>query len=208
VVWVDWLFLLAIIISAVTSCMRGVLREVLAFLAWLAGAYVAFKYSSHAEILLEPYIETPEFRYAIVFMTILTIFLVIGALLGLLISRVAAKIGLSGLDKSLGLIFGVARGLLLVVIFIMVASFTALPKSDWWDTSWFVATLQGPADKILIWIKDSGYLPKETWDMQLAPGGTMMPKPVKPKGEITAPGPLIVPQSQPNTAGVNPQPSP
>ena len=200
-VWIDWLLVLAILLSSVTSFMRGFLREAVALMAWILGAYVAFKYSSHTEILLEPYIETLEFRYAIVFMTILIIFLIIGALLGLLLSRVVTSIGLSGLDKSLGLIFGVARGLLLVVVFIMVASFTAVPKSEWWDKSWFITTLQGPADKILAWIKDSGFLPKETWEMQISPEGKLMPKKSgSSKGETKAPAPKVTPGSPPQGA--------
>lgn len=160
-IWVDWIFVLAIVLSALTSFMRGALREIIALAAWICGAYVAFIYSAQSQVLLEKYVETPEFRYAIVFMTILIIFLILGAVLAILVNKLIAAIGLTSLDKSLGVIFGVARGLLLVVIFIMAASFTALPKNDWWGSSWLITKLQGPADQLLQWLENSGFWPEE-----------------------------------------------
>ena len=44
-------------------------------------------------------------------------------------------IGLGFMDRMLGAIFGVARGLIVVVIFALVAGVTALPKQDWWQNS-------------------------------------------------------------------------
>jgi membrane protein required for colicin V production len=159
-IWIDWLFILAIGISAISSFMRGALREIVSLGAWLLGVYVAFMYSANSQALLEPYIETPEFRYAIVFMTILIIFLILGAVLGILLNRVITAIGLSSLDKSLGIIFGVARGVLLVVIFIMVASFTALTQNTWWQSSLIIKKLEPPAEKLLAWLEESSFWPE------------------------------------------------
>ena len=44
-------------------------------------------------------------------------------------------VGLGFMDRLLGAIFGVARGLIVVVIFALVAGMTTLPKRDWWQNS-------------------------------------------------------------------------
>ncbi len=158
--WVDWIILAVLLISMVVAFMRGASREVIGLSAWLIGAYLAFTYTPVLQTLLETVVLTPEFRYVITFLCIIIIFLILGALGGHLVGRAMTAIGLSGLDRILGIFFGLARGLLLVVVFIMVANFTPMAKSDNWKSSRFITTLQSPADQLLVWIEQSGFLPE------------------------------------------------
>jgi membrane protein required for colicin V production len=140
--------------------MRGASREIIGICAWLFGAYLAFIYTPQLQSLLESQVETPEFRYLIVFLVILIIFLILGALLGKLLNNLVKALGLSGLDRLLGIFFGLARGLLLVVIFIMIANYTPMVKSPSWNSSWFIAHLKSSADQLLVWMENSGFLPE------------------------------------------------
>lgn len=159
-IWVDWLIIGVILISILTAFMRGAAREIVILLGWIVGAYLAFVYTPSLQVLLESHVETPELRYLIVFLCILIIFLILGALLGKLLHTMVKSIGLTGLDKTLGCIFGLARGLLLVIIFIMVANFTPIVKNDAWKSSWFIAQFKGPADELLAWVEGTGLLPE------------------------------------------------
>lgn len=158
--WVDWIIVGVLFISMLMAFMRGASREIIGICAWLFGAYLAFIYTPQWQGLLESQVETPEFRYLIVFLVILIIFLILGALLGKLLSNLVKAIGLAGLDRLLGIFFGLARGLLLVVIFIMIANFTPMVKSPSWTSSWFITHLKGSADQMLVWMEKSGFLPE------------------------------------------------
>ncbi len=159
-IWIDWIFIGIILISMLTAFFRGAVRELIALVAWLLGAYIAFLSAPKLQGLLEAYIETPEFRYAIVFMIILILFLILGAIIGHLLHHAVNAIGLTGLNKTLGIVFGLARGVLGVVIFIVVAQFTPIEQLDWWGQSWMITHLQGPADELLIIIENAGFLPE------------------------------------------------
>src|SRR5579862_5088968 len=102
----------------------------------------------------------------IVFLIILIIFLIIGALLGRLAHRFVNAIGLMGLDKTLGSIFGLARGVLLVVIFVMVASFTPMMKTDNWKNSWLIPQFKAPAEELFTWLKGLGLIPEPSKQQQ------------------------------------------
>ncbi len=158
--WVDWVIIAVILISMLTAFLRGVAREMIALMAWILGAYLAFIYTPALQGLLESQVQTPEFRYLIVFLSIIIIFLILGAILGKLFSKVVSAIGLTGLDKTLGIIFGLARGLLLVIIFIMVANFTPMVNNESWKSSWFIVQLTDPAQQLWTFIEQSGFLPE------------------------------------------------
>lgn len=160
-IWVDWIILGVLVISMAMAFMRGAVREVFGLAAWVLGAYIAFKYTPHLEVLLEKFILTPEFRYIVMFLCIVIVFLILGALLGRLLGHAMGAIGLSGLDRLLGIVFGLARGLLLVIVFIMVANFTPIINDDYWQHSWFITTLKEPAAELLAWVEQSGFIPEE-----------------------------------------------
>ncbi len=49
--------------------------------------------------------------------------------------RLIHAAGLGFVDRFLGSIFGVLRGVLLILAFVFVAGLTALPRADWWQNS-------------------------------------------------------------------------
>ena len=71
-----------------------------------------------------------------------------------MLSRVIKMIGLGFVDRILGAVFGVARGVLVIVVFALVAGVTALPKRDWWQNS----ALGQPLAEIALALKP--YLPR------------------------------------------------
>jgi len=82
---------------------------------------------------LTPYIEAAGLRiavaYAGVFIAVLLAVGIVNTLLALLLKAT----GLSLADRGLGAIFGAARGLLIVLVLVVAAGFTPLPKEPWWQ---------------------------------------------------------------------------
>ncbi len=73
---------------------------------------------------------------------VLVFVLVLTALASHFTSLVVKKTGLTGTDRVLGVVFGVARGAVIVGILVLLAGLTALPRDPWWRESTLVPHFQ------------------------------------------------------------------
>jgi membrane protein required for colicin V production len=87
----------------------------------------------------------PVAKHVLAFALVLIAVLVVGALVATMLSGVVRAVGLGFVDRLLGAVFGLARGLVVVVVFALVAGVTALPRHDWWQNSLFGAPLAAAA---------------------------------------------------------------
>ena len=141
-------------LSALFAFVRGVIREVVALATWVIGLVAAIAYAETLAGLL-PGLETaPVAKEAIAFAAILLAVLIAGAAVSRMLAGVVRAIGLGFVDRMLGAVFGVARGVLVVVVFALVAGVTTLPKRDWWQNS----TLGHPLAQAALALKP--YLPR------------------------------------------------
>lgn len=112
-----------IVISAILAYARGFVREIMSILGWFAAAFVAFIFAPTALPLMGeiPYLGdfiggSPELGILAAFAIVFVIALVVVSLFTPLFSSVVQRSALGGLDAGLGFLFGVARGVLLVVV--------------------------------------------------------------------------------------------
>lgn len=152
--WVDYAIVGIIAFSAIISLVRGFVREALSLTTWLLAFWIALTFSGNLSFLLQHFIESNNIRMAVSFGGLFVVTLLVGALINHLIAQLVKVTGLSGTDRLLGMVFGVARGVLLVAILMLLATFTHLPESAWWQDSVLVQQLQPVAH----WVKD--YLPE------------------------------------------------
>jgi len=133
--WADWTILAIIAISCLFSIRRGFVREALSLVTWVAAFMVARMFAAPMTEILLPYIETPSLRVAAAFASLFIATLVVGALIGQLITMLIQATGLSATDRLLGIAFGAARGGLVVVVLIMLAGQTPAINDPWWRES-------------------------------------------------------------------------
>jgi len=131
----DLAILATILLSTLLAFIRGVVRELIALVAWVVGFVGAFVFAPTVGGWIPEIPGYPAVRYLIAFAAILIAALVIGAIIAGPLARVIHAAGLGFVDRFLGSIFGVARGLLVIVGFVLVAGLTALPRADWWQNS-------------------------------------------------------------------------
>jgi len=130
------LAVLAVIgLSAMLGLWRGVIREVFALSAWIAALILAWMYGEPAAQLL-PQLAGPVWLrqltgYCLVFLAVFVTLSVIGHLF----AQLTRAIGLGYVDRSLGLMFGVLRGGLVVALLVLLAGATTLPNTSWWRQS-------------------------------------------------------------------------
>jgi membrane protein required for colicin V production len=122
-------------LSAVFAFVRGVIREVVALVTWVVGLVAAIAYAGTLAGMLPWFHASPVAKEAIAFAAILLAVIIAGSVVSRMLADVVRAIGLGFVDRTLGAVFGVARGLLVVVVFALVAGVTALPKHDWWQNS-------------------------------------------------------------------------
>ncbi len=158
----DWVIIIVIIFSTAISLWRGAAREVLSLGIWVLAAWLAFHYSKMLQPALASYIEAPEIQLAASFTIIVIAVLIVGAFVSRALTQFINFVGLNGLDRILGLIFGCARGVLILAIFVLLASFTELPSEPWWQDSLLIPHLTQVADYMSEWLDQRGFEPFQT----------------------------------------------
>jgi len=144
--WPDYLILATIAISILVGALRGFVKEAFSLAVWAIAFVVAFQFSAPIATWMESSITLPSARTALAFAGLFVMVLLLGGLCTYLVSQLVQKTGLSGTDRMLGGIFGVARGVILVVMLILVAGFTPVPKDPWWSESRTIQAMMPLAD--------------------------------------------------------------
>ena len=147
--WADFIIIGVIAISALIGIARGLIREVLSLAVWIGAVAVAWFYHKDLAFQLEAHITTPGVRLAIAFAIIVLAVLFLGAIAGWLLSLAVEKTGLTGTDRVLGVLFGAARGAVLVAMLVFLAALTPIPDETWWQQSQLIGHFQGLAEWIL-----------------------------------------------------------
>ena len=149
------LFVLAMVaLSVLFAYFRGMVREVVALAAWIAGLVAAFRYMEPVATIFSGLELAPAVRHVLAFALIVIVFLIAGALVAALLRGAVHAIGLGFVDRFLGALFGLARGALLAVLFALVAGLTALPQRDWWQNSLLGPTLADSALSLRAYLPD------------------------------------------------------
>lgn len=128
----DYLVLFVLLASLIISLMRGLVKEMLSLAGWIVAFVVANAYGAALAALLPEAIPGEVIRLMLAF-----IVLFIGArlLMGLLSMAVGALIEAGGLtvaDRLLGAIFGLGRGLVIVLAAVILCGMTSIPQQDFW----------------------------------------------------------------------------
>jgi membrane protein required for colicin V production len=145
VIWVDWLIVGIVALSAAISLIRGFVVEALSIVIWVMALWVAFQFTSpFAQVFLGG-IELPSVRLAIAALILIISILVLGSMMSWLLGRLVRSTGLSGTDRLLGGVFGIIRGALTVISLIAVASWTPVCQDPWWQQSRLIPSVEALA---------------------------------------------------------------
>lgn len=131
----DYIILGVLALSVFVGLWRGLISEVLALAIWIAAFWVAWMLGPAAAARLEHVIELPSARVIVAYGLCFVAVLILGALLRFVIGRLIESTGLSGTDRLLGMLFGFARGVLLVTVLVFLVGFTAFTRDPWWRQS-------------------------------------------------------------------------
>ena len=152
---VDVVVILVICLSALFSLIRGFVKEAISLATWIIAIWLAATFAPKLAAVLPLSIESEAVRQAIGFGVLFVLSLMLGALINMLVAQFVKKTGLSGADRVFGVLFGVLRGGLIVVVFVVIGGMTPLPEADWWQSSVLLEWFESVAIVI------QGYLPED-----------------------------------------------
>ena len=132
-----------IAISGLISLVRGFVKEAMSLVIWVAAFVIAMTFSEAASALLVNLIELASLRQLAAWSGLFVATLLVGAALNFLLGKLVTSTGLGGTDRTLGLVFGVFRGLI-VVLALVIALPKAIPveQDPWWQESTLIPVFQ------------------------------------------------------------------
>jgi len=129
--WVDFVALAVLVVSGILSFWRGFVREVLGIAAWIGALIAAFSLRAAVRPFFEGFVDTPWLADGL---AVGSVFLVVLIALTLIVHAIASRVedsALGGVDRSLGAVFGIARGAFLLVLTYIIAGLF-LPQTERW----------------------------------------------------------------------------
>lgn len=146
--WVDIAIIAVISLSVLTGLFRGFVKELVALCVWIMAIWFAFNYSQILDPWLQSYIHDQSIRTAVAFIIILFAILLLGGIVNALLSFILKRTGLSGTDKTLGMLFGFMRGVFIVALIMVAVKMTSLPYQQYSEQSPIYARFDPVVDLI------------------------------------------------------------
>jgi membrane protein required for colicin V production len=133
--WLDYAVLGVMGLSVVWGAWRGLVREMMSLAGWVIAFLAANLFAAPLAATLPRSISPPELRVLVAFVGVFVLSLALTSLAGLALAKMLRSVGLGGLDRTLGGLFGVARGAVIVLAFALLAGLTRLPLDPMWQGS-------------------------------------------------------------------------
>jgi len=154
-----------ILISALLSMMRGFTREVLAIGSWAAAAAAAYYFYPVVMPYATPYIHKEIVAQAVSAAAVFFVTLIVVSLFTVRLSDAILDSKIGALDRSLGFLFGAARGFLLGVVAFSIFNWLVAEKQqpEWVKTAKFRPTLVYTADRVIAMLPDDAASTIEGW---------------------------------------------
>lgn len=131
----DWILIALLTASMLVGAWRGLVYEVMSVIGWIAAFLLAQWFAPEVADKLPMQSSGETLRYAAAFVLVFIASVFAAGLLSSLMKKLISAVGLRPVDRILGAVFGVFRGLILLLALSVVVHMTALQESDWWVES-------------------------------------------------------------------------
>ncbi|MDM7950116.1 CvpA family protein [Hydrogenophaga sp.] len=139
--WIDWALLTVLLVSALVGLWRGLVYEVLSVAGWVLAFVLAQAWAEPAGMLLPMDGAAAPLRLAAGFAVVFIAVAFAAGLLSWLIKKMVESVGLRPVDRVLGGVFGVVRGLVILLGLTLVMSMLPPTAQAGWRASPVAQTL-------------------------------------------------------------------
>jgi len=116
ITWLDLILLLVMLVSGLLAMIRGFMREILSIAAWGIAALTTLYTYSRVLPTVQQYFSSNTVATAVTVVSIFLLTLMLVSILTVRISDLILDSRVGALDRTLGFLFGLGRGLLIVVV--------------------------------------------------------------------------------------------
>jgi len=138
----DYIVLAIVGLSLLFGLWRGVVGEVIALLAWALAAFAAVEFGVIVGQQVFAGVADPAMRTLAGCVLIVVGVLVAMALVRMAVRSMIQALGLSVSDRLLGMLFGIARGVLVALVLVALGGMTAAPQQGWWRQATLAPALE------------------------------------------------------------------
>ncbi len=146
---IDIIIAVALVASIVVGLVRGFVKEALSIVTLLVAIWAALYFGPVVGGVSKSWLSSAELQIWFGRVLVFGVILSVGGLLGWGISKLVRVSMLGGLDRMLGSLFGIVRGILLVAVFVIGGQFAGFDNDGWWLKSRLLPHFEVVAD----WIK-------------------------------------------------------
>jgi membrane protein required for colicin V production len=196
--YLDLAVLAIVLISAFLSMLRGFSREVLAIASWVAAGLAAYKFYPVVVPYLTPYIHKDIIAQAMAAAIVFFATLIVVSLFTVRLSDAILDSKIGALDRTLGFVFGMARGFLLAVVAFAIFNWLVSEKQqpEWVKNAKTRPVLTGSADRIVALLPEDAAATIDAW---IKSRGNILPANEEPADDSAAPT-LTTPATPPAPA--------
>lgn len=149
--WADFVLLGVLAVSMAVGLWRGFVVEVLSLTVWIGAFWLSVGFGAEVAAYLTG-VEEQSARLFLGYAGVFLVVLIFGGLVTWGIGKLIANTGLSGTDRVLGLGFGLARGVVLACVAVLLLGFTPVPQDAWWSQSRFLPGVQRGAEWMMTFL--------------------------------------------------------
>jgi membrane protein required for colicin V production len=155
--WIDLIIIAIFLLSIIMAFFRGFVRSIISLITWVAAIGLALTQAEQVAMLLPESMDTfslplgdrdygSSVRISVAFLLIFIGVMVIGGVVNFVFGQIMQAQNLKGIDRGLGMLFGLIRASAIVVILIIMASaFTTLQESSAWQESLLISPFESAA---------------------------------------------------------------
>lgn len=152
---VDYAALIILVGSMLLGMLRGLVRELFNLVGWVVAFFVARAFGPTVAHWLPADLPGGEMTQGALGFLLVLIAVVFGAgIVSALIGRMTDMIGLRAADRGLGMLFGIVRGILLLMLLLIAARLTSLPSQPAWQQSLLRPWVEAGMERLMPWLPE------------------------------------------------------
>ena len=140
----DWVCIVVLVASLLIGAWRGLVFELLSLAGWVVAFFLAQWFAESVGAMLPMSADTDQmWRHAAGFVLVFVGALFACSLVAWLLKKLIDAIGLRPADRALGGLFGLLRGLIVLLALALVTLWTPLHEAEWWKNAQSAHILEG-----------------------------------------------------------------
>lgn len=150
----DYIVVALLTASAAVGAWRELVSEVIALVAWIAAALAAWLYGGVVAVWLEGVIADEFWRLLAGYVLVFFVVILVAAMLRFLLRELLRMAGLAPMDRLFGTFFGVARGVAIACVLVLLGGLAGMAEEPWWRDALLAPPLETAVLAAKPWLPD------------------------------------------------------